>query len=401
MTQVDLAIIGGGVIGCAIAYELSRTSKKTIVLLERNVQISGDNQSSRNSGVIHAGIYYPPEKGPLKAELCVKGNSKLYDFCQEHNVPHRKVGKLVVATNSLEEEYLDDVIRIALQNKVPGTNKISQQEIKQLEPNVKAISAGYFPTSGIVDAINYVKKLASLAKKEGVIFLTGTEVKNIRPRKNSFEIFSKNPTTQYRFETKMMINAAGLYSDDIARMVNPYFAYSLDPVRGETAKFYKTKRNCLGMNGMNVYPVPYGFLPSGERLDVTFEEFKRLFEAGRVMKSVGVHLTPTLEEIDGKSQISKTVTIGPAYVGNVSKTDYAPTRDEDYYLTSVQQFFPDLTIEDIALHDTGIRAKLKDHYDFVIEKDSKFPNCCNLVGIDSPGLTSSLAIAEYVRRMMG
>src|SRR3989338_296832 len=104
------------------------------------------------------------------------------------------------------------------------------------------------------------------------------------------------------------------------------------------------------------------------------------------MKSVGVHLTPTLEESGGEYMIGKTVTIGPAYVRNVSKTDYAPTRDEEYYLKSVQKFFPNLSIEDITLHNTGIRAKLKDHYDFVIERDLRYPNCYNLVGIDSPGL---------------
>ncbi|GAG58362.1 unnamed protein product [marine sediment metagenome] len=151
---------------------------------------------------------------------------------------------------------------------------------------------------------------------------------------------------------------------------------------------------------MNGYPVPHGYLPSGEKLEVSFKEFQRLFKEGKVIKSVGVHLAPTFNIIENKYEVGETVTIGPAYAGPDGKEDYKHTRHEEYYLNMVKPFFPNLKLEDIGLHQVGLRARLKDYYDFVIEKDSKFPNCVNIIGIDSPGLTASLAIAKYVKELI-
>ena len=153
--DIFATIIGGGVVGCAIALEISREYNKNIVLIEKNRQIKGENQSSRNSGVIHAGIYYDNNREPLKARLCVKGNDLLYKFCTKYNIPHKKTGKLVVAVNSLEEEYLEDLYRVALENNVPGIKIIDSKEVKKFEPNVRAISALYVPTSGIIEPTSF------------------------------------------------------------------------------------------------------------------------------------------------------------------------------------------------------------------------------------------------------
>ena len=398
---VSVCIVGGGVIGCAIAWELSRQGREGIVLLERNGSIRGENQSSRNSGVIHAGIYYPKEVEPLKARLCVEGNRLLYEFCQEHGVPHRKTGKLVVATDPVEETYLDYLERVSRENGVTGVVRVDRAGVGNREPNVEAWSALFCPTTGIVDATELVLTLARLAASNGVILATGHEVVDCRPRTNGFRVTAKVRNRTESIDARILINAAGLYSDVIARMVNPESPYRYAPIRGESAKFYRTKRPDLSMNGMSVYPVPCGHFPDGSRLDVPFDEFQELHRAGEVSMTTGIHLTPTLDKLGEEVVIGDTVTIGPAYsVGMVDREDYRQTRDERYHLDMVRPFFPNLRLEDLTLHQAGINAKLPGRPDFVIERDPEHPACINLLGITSPGLTSSLAIARHVREML-
>src|SRR3989304_7787297 len=174
--EVQITIIGGGVIGCVVAYELSRKSNQNIAVIEKNNQINGENQSSRNSGVIHAGVYYPRNKGPLKAKLCVEGNEMLYRFCVRHNIPHKRTGKLIVSTDTLEEEYLKDTYITAEDNGIPGMEMLDGREVNRFEPNVRAISALYVPTSGIIEPTSLVVKLFRLAESNGVMFLVGNEV---------------------------------------------------------------------------------------------------------------------------------------------------------------------------------------------------------------------------------
>ena len=398
--EVQITIIGGGVIGCAVAYELSRKSNQNIVVIEKNNQINGENQSSRNSGVIHAGVYYPKSKGPFKAKMCVEGNEMLYRFCVQHNIPHKKTGKLIVSTDTLEEEYLKDVYVTAEDNGVPGMEMLDGNEVTRFEPNIRAISALYVPTSGIIEPTSLVDKLFRLAESNGVMFLVGNEIIEIKPEVEGFEVKMKSSAGVETFKTGILINAAGLYSDDVARLVNPDSPYRMDPFKGEWGKFYKTKRENIHMNGLNVYPVPFGYLPDGEKLKLPFREFQEKFSKGEINKSVGVHLSPTFEIRGNERIIGDTVIVGPAYSRPDNREDYSQTREENYYLDMVEPFFPGLKLEDISLHQAGIRAKLKDYYDFVIERDRKYPDFINLVGIDSPGLSASLAIAKYVNELL-
>jgi len=401
MDRVALTIVGGGVIGCAIARELSRTSGRDILLVERNPKIKGDNQSSRNSGVIHAGIYYSRATEPLKARLCVEGNRLLYEFCEEFSVPHRRTGKLVVAVDDLEAEYLDEVRTDAAQNGVPDSRALDGRELRELEPSVMGSKALYFPTTGLVEPTEFVGALHHQAEAHGVFFLPGNRVEHIAPQKNSFEVVTRNKDGTETFATKLLVNAAGLYSDEIARLVNPDSPYRILPIRGEWAKFTKDRRPELSLGEMSVYPAPYGAdNVTGERIRVPYVEYRRLLQQGRVSKTIGIHLSPTFDLSGGQYVIGRTVIVGPTYVVGVDKEDYSAKHPEPYYLDKVHDFFPGLRTEDLELHSTGIRAKLKGRSDFVIERDAKHPNCINLVGIDSPGLTASLAIARYVRDMI-
>lgn len=399
--RAKITIVGAGVVGCAIAYQLSKKYDE-IYVIEKNPKVTAENQSSRNSGVIHAGIYYPQAESPLKAKLCVEGNRQLYDFCQEFDVPCERTGKLVMATEDWQLDYLQDALQIALQNGVPGGKIISAEQAKRMEPNIRCLQAAYFPTSGIVEPTQLVYRLFALGSRNGVYFLTHTKVIDIQPENGYFEVYTESKNRTEVFETEILINAAGLFSDEIARLIDPDCPYQIFPVRGEMAKFYKSRRQDIYHQGLNLYPVPHGLDRSGKKMALTFAEFQKRFTAKNVLKTVGVHLTPTFDLIDGKYEIGDMVTIGPATQAVSAKEDlsqhlYPPA----YYLEAVHAFFPHLTIEDISLHQTGVQAKLKNQFDWAIEPDEKFPQCIQLIGIDSPGLTACLAIGKYVGELMG
>ncbi len=334
--EITITIIGGGAIGCAIAYELSRNSQWDIAVIEKNNQIRGENQSSRNSGVIHAGIYYPKGIGPLKSRLCVEGNRMLYEFCSRHDVPHKKTGKLVVATEPFEEDYLEDVYRIAVENDVPGIEMIDGKRAALLEPNIRALSALYVPSSGIIESTSLVDRLYKLAKSAGVMFLMGNEAIEVKPENNGFMVKIRSRTGTEIFKTINIINAAGLYSDDLAKMINPDSPYLMDPVKGESAKFYKSSRDNIFMNGLNIYPVPFGYLPDGERLKVSFKEFQKQLSEGKVNKSLGVHLTHNLEQGKKGFKLADTLTKGPSYSQPEDYLEYRSVLGEMYYHDWIQ-----------------------------------------------------------------
>lgn len=395
---IDLVIIGGAVVGNAIAYKASlKKDKPSIVVIEKNANPREENQSSRNSGVIHAGIYYDPNISPLKASLCVPGNRQLYEFCEKFQVPNRNTGKLVVATNEMEVEYLEETLRIANLNGVPGVKLISGSEAKSLEPNVNCTAALHVPTSGIIESTSLVTKLYQLAQNNGVDFLFGNQVVDITPNGDVFDITVSSPGGKETFQAKTVINSAGLYSDAIAKMVNPELEFEIRPERGEVAKFPRTKSG-LEVH-MNVYPAPYGFyVDSGEKAQVPLEEFKRLLMEGKVAKTVGVHITPVIGQ-DWK--LEDIATIGPAKTIGRGKEDYGQgLRSTEYFFNMVRKFFPNLKLEDIQLHNTGIMAAPKGRKDWVIERDQKYRNMINLFGIESPGLTACLSIADYVNAML-
>lgn len=406
-TEIDIAIIGGGVIGLAVAHVFSRAFQSKnfspeICLLEKN-KIPGENQSSRSCGVVHAGIYYPKATEPLKAQLCVAGNQKLFDFCREYQVPFAQTGKLVTAVNPLEEAYLDDLYQTAVANNVPNVRRISGSDATQYEPNVNAMAALYFPSSGIVETTCLLKKLSQLSKANEVYLLEGHEVVNLLPQKRGFKIETRyvQSDREYHevFEARWIINCSGLYADELARLVNPDFPYEIAPTRGEIAKFDKQKKDGLWMNRMNVYPAPYGYYnENGCKAQVPFPEYQRLLRDNIVTRTVGVHLSPTFD-LDFESQsyiIGSTVIIGPVKTVGVAKDDYTGNlKDKAEFLNKVTSFFPNLTADDIEKDYTGIMAVVKGHPDFVIERDRKFPNMITVI-VDSPGLTAALAIAEHV-----
>ena len=377
--KINIAIVGGGVIGCAVALELSKRYED-VFLFEKNTGITrGENQSSRNSGVIHSGIYYDQKTRLQKAALCVEGNRLLYEFCSTHKVPALKTGKLIVATNADEEDVLDLYFDRARENGVPEVHRISGAGVNKLEPNVKAKSALIVPTAGIVDPISLVYKLHTLAFKNGVQFITGTEITGLEDDDDyiCMDIRYRDGRTD-RVSAMAVINAAGTDADRVAAALNPDSPYELDPVRGESYKFYGHKRPELKVNRMNIYPTP----------EVVHTLHCKHF-------TVGVHLTPTFEDISYPPELGSTVIIGPKLVSLKDRQDLSgPSFGAEIFAEKARSYFPGIRKEDLIWHQMGVQARLKDYADFIITADLERPNFMNLLGIDSPGLTSCLAIAR-------
>jgi L-2-hydroxyglutarate oxidase LhgO len=383
--KINIAIIGGGIIGCCVAYELAK-DQDDIYVFEKNPGITkGENQSSRNSGVLHAGIYYEPEIRPLKGQMCVEGNRLWYEFAQKHQLPCEQTGKLLVANDEAESRILDKYLQLAKTNRVPGVRKISAGEVRQLEPNVCAFSALLVPTSGIVDPTALLRQVYASASNRGAQFMPETEVAGLELLEGGVYVHIR-----YRdgradcIQANTIINAGGVHSVDIARMIDPQIPIKPALIRGDSYKFYRHRRPQLFLQGMNVYPTPIIVdSPTGRH------------------HTLGVHLTPTFDMVNGKISVGDTVTVGPKLIPVNHFEDYnlTPVPPPESFLENMT-FFPNLTAADLEYHQGGIQARLDGHHDFYIKPDRNTNRVIHLLGIDSPGLTAAPAIAKYVSGML-
>ncbi|MBK7601222.1 MAG: NAD(P)/FAD-dependent oxidoreductase [Acidobacteria bacterium] len=358
----NVVIIGGGVVGTAIAAELSRDIDD-VFLLEAMPRL-GLGASSRNSGVIHAGIYYRP--GSLKAFHCVRGARMIYEFCAEHDIPHQRIGKLIVADSLEDLGRLEELKKRGDENGVEGLRIVDRGFIREREPNVVSPVAIYSPNTGILEPEELVKALARTAQANGAYILTDTRMTGARINGDSILI----RTQREEFLARTVINAAGLYADDVAGMFG-YGKYRIHPCRGEYAELPVSRSGIV--NGL-VYPLP---MPSGHGL--------------------GVHYTKNM---------AGRVLLGPNARYVKSREDYEDDRaDLSTFYESASVITPCLKPEDLRLSYTGIRARLlpeEDHSfaDFVIERDPQTNSVIHLIGIESPGLTSALSIAKSVAQMI-
>lgn len=381
MESVSFVVIGGGVVGCAVALELSERYGGVFVF-EKNPGITqGENQSTRNSGVIHSGIYYDTATRPLKASLCVEGNRRLYRFCEAHRVPALQTGKLIVATRPEEEAVLDLYLDRARENAVPGVERIPGERVRDMEPNVTARSALWVPSAGIVDPVSLIYRLHTLAEQKGTHFVTGTEVIGLCAQGRGVEVSFRYPDGKTDCVlAECVVNAAGVEADRIARRIDPESPYALDPVRGESYKFYSHRRPDLRVYGRNIYPTPEAVeTPHGRHF------------------TVGVHLTPTFEDLSFPPRLGSTVTVGPRLIPAPDRDAWSGTPvPAESMAERVESYFPGLRTEDLIWHQAGLQARLSGHPDFVLLQAPSAPHVIHLLGIDSPGLTACLALARRV-----
>jgi L-2-hydroxyglutarate oxidase LhgO len=355
MEQIDVAVIGAGVVGLASALAIASRGR-TVCILEREAR-AGRGTSTRNSQVIHAGIYYP--QGTLKARHCVNGARLLYEFCARYNVPHRRSGKLIVAQDEHEVQALEALMARAIDNGVEGMELVEQAFIRAREPHLKVRVALFSPNTGMLDAEALVQTLSHLCREKDAFLLPGSPLVGVDGTAHGITL----RTPAESITARSVVNAAGLYADEVSAVLGGK-RFTIYPCRGEYAELVPAKRGLV--NGL-VYPLPH-------------------------THGLGVHVTKTIQG---------NVTFGPTVKYQARKNDYEDDRiPVESFLEPARQLLPEITLDDLRLGGSGIRSKLHPpevaFADFMIERDERNPQLIQAAGIESPGLTSCLSIGEHV-----
>ena len=366
MDEIECVVVGAGVVGLAAARALALAGHGVLVL-ERAYTI-GFETSSRNSEVIHGGLYYPA--GSLKARGCVAGRHRLYAFCRERGVPHAKIGKLVVATSEGEISGLERIAASAQRNGVEDLEWLDRTQARRLEPELNCVAALLSPSTGIVDSHALMLAYQGEAEAAGAMVVLRTPVLSGRVRKDGFElaIGGDEPTS---IRCRLLVNAAGLYAPAVARSIEGLPAETIPP-----ALF------CRGVYFTLSGPAP----------------FRRLIYPVPVPGGLGVHITLDLA---GQARF------GPD-VEWISSVDYTldAKRGEAFY-DAVRTYWPDLREGALQPGYAGIRPKIsgptEPAADFVVQGPEihGIPGLVNLYGIESPGLTAALPLADEVLRAIG
>jgi L-2-hydroxyglutarate oxidase LhgO len=363
----DIIIIGAGVVGLATA-EIFSHNKYRVLIIEKENKI-GTGISSRNSEVIHAGIYYP--KDSLKSKLCIKGKNLLYDWCEKKKVSYKRLGKYIIAVNRDEFNKLEIIKNTAALAGMDDLVFKGPNEILLEEPDILTLGGLYSPSSGIVSAHELMDSFKNSAQGYGADFLFNAKVKAITKNSQStgYLVEVVDTTNEvYKIDVARIINCAGLYSDQVARILGTFeFAYTLKFVKGNYFKLVGHKYNFKHL----VYPVP---LPK--------------------LHGLGVHIT-----LDLNGQVK----FGPDVQnlsGNVEDYSVDEKRKNDFY-EAIKLYLPSIELNDLESEMSGIRPRLaadKEFNDFIINEETEkgFPGIIDCLGIESPGLTASMAIAEYI-----
>lgn len=366
LPELDVVVIGAGIVGLAIARSLALAGRE-VVVLEAEDRI-GSHTSSRNSEVIHAGIYYP--SGSLKARLCVEGKRALYDYCGAQGIAHRRLGKLIVATRDEEIGALERLKAQAERNGVDDLQWLDRQAVYELEPEVACVRALLSPSTGIVDCHGLLATLSRDARRAGAEIVVSSPVGSGLVRPDGI-LLSGGRAEPYRVLCQTVVNAAGLHAQSVAQSIDGLPRQTVPPS-------FLAKGHYFVFAGRSpfshlIYPVPQ---PGG----------------------LGIHLTLDLA---GRARF------GPD-VHWVDQVDYQfEAGREPMFVDAIRRYFPSLSAQSIEPGYTGIRPKLgpqaSGSQDFVVHGPEAHGvrGLVNLYGIESPGLTAALALAEHVRSLVG
>jgi len=390
----NILVIGGGIIGTATALSLQNSSNLNILLIEAEKKLAF-HQTGNNSGVIHSGLYYKP--GSLKAKNCTEGRELLYGFCEQHNIPHDRCGKIVVATNESELNALDELYKRGIANGLTGIKKLSSEEIRKYEPHSTGIAGLFVPQTGIVD---YSKVTDAYAK----LFLDGggyleTNCKFLSLKNSNGELVAI--TTKGEFKTKFLVNCGGLYCDRIAKLcgVNP--GLQIVPFRGE---YYKLKKEKEHLVKNLIYPVPDPQFPF---LGV---HFTRMMKGG-VEAGPNAVLAFKREGYTKKdfsfSDLSQ-MFFYPGFWKMASKYykmgfgEFYRSFSKKALVSALQKLIPEIQEEDIEAGGSGVRAqalepdgKLVDDFRIVEAK-----RMVHVLNAPSPAATASLSIGNTIAELV-
>lgn len=367
--ETDIAVIGGGVVGLACAAALARAGREVLVL-ERHGATALET-SSRNSGVIHAGLYYPP--GTLKAKLCVAGREELYARCRARDIAHRRTGKLVVATADREVSTLETLLARGRENGVPDLRIVDGPELRRLEPRVHGCAALLVPVTGIVDPHELAASYQAELESHGGRVVLHTSVSGLERSGAGWRVHAESAGGERAvLAARAVVNSAGLAADRVASLAGidvERAGYRLRPCKGD----YFSVAPSLGRIAERlIYPVPHG--------------------AG-----LGVHLTV---DLGGRYRLGPDAEYVEAISYAVDPAKAGP------FAEAARRYLPEIDAAQLAPEGAGVRPKLagpgEDFRDFVIAEESArgLPGLVNLVGIESPGLTAAGAIAAQVARLI-
>lgn len=365
----QVAVIGAGVVGLACAAELARAGW-AVVVLERHARPAQES-SSRNSQVLHAGIYYPA--GSLKALCCVEGRDLLYERCARLGIPHRRLGKLIVAADPAEVEALDQIRARALANGAGGITALDARELREREPRVRGLAALWSPNSGIIDAHALADSFQAELEAAGGEVAFRTEVLGLEPRGSGWRVQTRGPDGEhFALEVERVVNSAGLECDRIAGLAGVDVdarGWRLRPCKGD---YFAAAPGLGALTRHLVYPVPAG---GGLGIHVTVDL------GGRY------RLGPDAEYVDR-----------PSYEVDPAKAER--------FAASVSRWLPELRPEHLSPEMAGVRPKLQGpgepFRDFVVADGAAVgaPGTVHLIGIESPGLTAAPALARRVSRLI-
>ncbi|MCD4812549.1 NAD(P)/FAD-dependent oxidoreductase [bacterium] len=353
-------VIGAGVIGLAVARSLLQHCRpgETVLVVEKEGRF-GCGISSRNSEVIHAGIYYPTHS--LKHTLCIAGRRMLYAYCDAHKVPHAKCGKLIVATTPEEETVLEDVEKQALANGVEAVRRLTRSQALEMEPDIKVFSALFSEETGMIDTHKFMQSMAAEIEAAGGIIAYGAAVTDVELKKGDYVIRLADDTV---FHSGYVINAAGLQALEISKMIG------VEPVRLHPCKgsyFYYTGKHRVKHL---VYPVPE-----------------------KKLTGLGVHATL---DLTGRLKFGPDTEY--VHAGDDYEIDEGKKKS---FFEAAQKIIPSVKYDQLVPDMAGIRPKIQGPEDpvvkdFYICEEKTSPKWINLLGIESPGLTCALAIGDYV-----
>lgn len=392
MVKQRIGVVGGGIIGLAIAYKMQlKYPSAEVILLEKESNL-GCHQSGRNSGVLHCGLYYEP--GSLKAKLAVSGIKQMIEFCQTWNIPHEICGKVVVASDYEESKRLDNLAERGKRNGLQGLTFLDKETLKRREPHISAYKSLLVPEEGIVDYMAVMQQLGSLITEKGGKLFFNEQVGNIHEESGKLTI----TTQQNEFQVDLLINCTGLFSDRVyQKFSGNKRPLRIIPFRGEYLRF---KTECKDMVNHLVYPVPdpqYPFLGvhftrmmNGEREvgpNAVFS-FKR-----EGYKNTDFSFFDTIDSLFYKGFLNFLLKNFSFSVSELASSIYMPL-----FLKKAQKMMPDLTSAHLERGNAGVRAQAMDGsgkllMDFNVIRLGKQIHVLNA---PSPGATASLAIADYI-----
>jgi L-2-hydroxyglutarate oxidase len=391
--QFDIAVIGGGIVGCATAMALCKLKDISVIILEAEPELAA-HQTGNNSGVIHSGLYYKP--GSMKAQNCVEGREKLYKFCEDHDIAHDQCGKLVVATSEDEIPRMIDLEERGRANGLEGIKRLSADQLKEYEPNVSGIAGLLVPETGIVDYVEVTKKFAEIVKQHDGEFKTNTKVVKFIRESSGLVL----ETTNGPIYCKNLVNCGGLQSDRVAKLCGVVPGLKIIPFRGE---YYKLVPESEHLVKNLIYPVPDPQFPF---LGV---HFTRMIHGGveagpnavlaykrEGYKKTDISIKDSLETVFYSGFWVLAFKFWKMGSGEMYRSYF-----KSAFVHALQKLIPELESKDVYAAGAGVRAQALEPNGFLVDdfRIVEAENMVHVLNAPSPAATAAISIGEKIAEM--